>query len=80
MVWKMCTLKKIRQDRGLERIDVAEKLKSSIETVISIETARKKITLDEAAKLANVYKLSLDDIFEAVQETKKEKKKNVAVL
>lgn len=55
-------LKYLRKTRGLTRKKAAVKLNIKEERLQDLETGRKELTLGEAIKCADLYKVSLDYI------------------
>ena len=58
-------LRVLRAERSLSQAALAEKLEVSRQTVNAIETGRYDPSLPLAFKLAQVFKLSIEDIFSA---------------
>ena len=58
------TLKALRNARGLTQQQLAEALSVSRQTIISIETGKYDPSLPLAFKLARLFSLTIEDIFE----------------
>lgn len=56
-------LKDIRKNRNITQEQLAEKLDVSRSKISSWETNRRDITMTDAVKLANLYNISLDNMF-----------------
>ncbi|MDJ0660586.1 MAG: helix-turn-helix transcriptional regulator [Crocosphaera sp.] len=59
------TVKALRERQNLTQQDVAEILRCSVKSVSSWDNARQLPKIDNAAKLARLYKVSLPELFEA---------------
>jgi putative transcriptional regulator len=57
-------LRELRQLRGLSQAELAEKLKVSRQTVNAIETEKYDPSLPLAFKIARLFRLKIDEIFE----------------
>ena len=57
-------LREIRTDAGLTQADLATKLNVSRQAVIALETDKQSPSLDLAYRIAAVFNLSVEDIFE----------------
>ena len=57
-------LREIRTDAGLTQADLATKLNVSRQAVIALETDKHSPSLDLAYRIAAVFNLSVEDIFE----------------
>lgn len=55
-------VKAMREQRGLLQHEVAEKMGISRPTYIAVESGKKQLTIDEAVKLADVLKTSVDEL------------------
>ncbi|MBY7009276.1 helix-turn-helix transcriptional regulator [Clostridium botulinum] len=55
----------IREKNRFSRNDVAKELKKSYDFVAGIEQGTRNINLNEAVKLAKLYKTSIEDIHKA---------------
>ncbi|MGX9758863.1 helix-turn-helix transcriptional regulator [Clostridioides difficile] len=58
---------KLREKKGLTKVDVAIALNITTSGVTGIERS-KKISLDKAIKLSKIYSVSIYDIFNASRE------------
>lgn len=58
-------LRELRSARGWSQSDLADKLNVSRQTVNAIETEKYDPSLPLAFKVARLFKLSIEDIFEA---------------
>ena len=56
-------LKEIRKSKKITQEQLAEKLDISRSKVSSWETNRRDMSISEAVKLANIYDISLDNLF-----------------
>lgn len=65
-------LKKIRKNKKITQEQLAEKLDISRSKVSSWETNRRDMNIFEAIKLANIYEVSLDNLFEINKITEEE--------
>lgn len=65
-------LKKLRKIRKITQEQLAEKLDVSRSKVSSWETNRRDMSVTDAIKLANVYEVSLDNLFEIDKVTEEE--------
>lgn len=65
-------LKKIRKSKKITQEQLAEKLDISRSKVSSWETNKRDMSITEAIKLANIYEVSLDNLFEINKITKEE--------
>lgn len=65
-------LKKIRKNKKITQEQLAEKLDISRSKVSSWETNRRDMNISEAIKLANIYEVSLDNLFEINKITEEE--------
>lgn len=65
-------LKKIRKNKKITQGQLAEKLDISRSKVSSWETNRRDMNISEAIKLANIYEVSLDNLFEINKITEEE--------
>lgn len=65
-------LKKLRKSKKITQEQLAEKLDISRSKVSSWETNRREMSITEAIKLANIYEVSLDNLFEIEKITKDE--------
>lgn len=50
-------------NRKLSRLDVGKLIGRSEDCIEGIETGERHLTIEEAARLANIYKITLDDIY-----------------
>jgi putative transcriptional regulator len=57
-------LRELRQTRGLSQAELAEKLKVSRQTVNAIETEKYDPSLPLAFKIARLFRLKIEEIFE----------------
>lgn len=57
-------LREIRKSRNITQEQLAEKLDISRSKVSSWETNRRDMSITEAVKLADIYEVSLDNLFE----------------
>jgi putative transcriptional regulator len=57
-------LREFRQMRGLSQAELAEKLKVSRQTVNAIETEKYDPSLPLAFKIARLFRLKIEEIFE----------------
>ena len=57
-------LRELRQMRGLSQAELAEKLKVSRQTVNAIETEKYDPSLPLAFKIARLFRLKIEEIFE----------------
>ena len=57
-------LKKLRKSKKITQEQLAEKLDISRSKVSSWETNRRDMSITEAIRLANIYEVSLDNLFE----------------
>jgi putative transcriptional regulator len=57
-------LRELRQLRGLSQAELAEKLQVSRQTVNAIETEKYDPSLPLAFKIARLFRLKIDEIFE----------------
>ncbi|HBF5866273.1 helix-turn-helix transcriptional regulator [Clostridioides sp. ZZV14-6044] len=58
---------KLREKKGLTKVDVAIALNMTTSGITGIERS-KKISLDKAIKLSKIYSVSIYDIFNASRE------------
>jgi len=58
------SLRELRQLRGLSQAELAEKLQVSRQTVNAIETEKYDPSLPLAFKIARLFRLKIDEIFE----------------
>ncbi len=65
-------LKKLRKSKKITQEQLAEKLDISRSKVSSWETNRRDMSITEAIKLANIYEVSLDNLFEINNITEEE--------
>lgn len=65
-------LKKLRKSKKITQEQLAEKLEISRSKVSSWETNRRDMSITDAIKLANIYEVSLDNLFEINKITKEE--------
>ena len=65
-------LKKLRKNKNITQEQLAEKLDISRSKVSSWETNRRDMSITEAIKLANIYEVSLDNLFEINEITEEE--------
>lgn len=65
-------LKKIRKNKKITQEQLAEKLDISGSKISSWETNRRDMNISEAIKLANIYEVSLDNLFEINKITEEE--------
>ena len=56
-------LKALRADRGWSQVDLADRLEVSRQSVIAIETGRYDPSLPLAFKIAELFGLSIEDVF-----------------
>lgn len=56
-------IEKIRKEKGLKQVDLAEKLKVSRQTISSLENGRYNPSLILAFKIANFFQLKIEDVF-----------------
>lgn len=61
-------VREIRTERNLSQADVAEALGVSRQTVISIERGRYSPSLPLAFKIAHLFDLTVDEMFDATKE------------
>ncbi|MDU3597545.1 helix-turn-helix transcriptional regulator [Clostridium butyricum] len=66
----------IRKQKKLKRVDVAVLIEKSIVFIEGIETGKREPKITEAKKLAEIYNVTLDEIFSAIK-SKSEKLKDV---
>ena len=64
------TLKQLREAAGLTQNDVAKKMNSLQHRISRYENGGRTPTLEQAAKLAKIYGVTLEAIYEAVKEQK----------
>jgi putative transcriptional regulator len=57
-------LRELRQMRGLSQAELAEKLKVSRQTVNALETEKYDPSLPLAFKIARLFRLKIEEIFE----------------
>lgn len=57
-------LKELRKNKNITQEQLAEKLDISRSKVSSWETSKRAMNITEAIKLANIYEISLDNMFE----------------
>jgi putative transcriptional regulator len=57
-------LRELRQMRGLSQADLGEKLKVSRQTVNAIETEKYDPSLPLAFKIARLFRLKIEEVFE----------------
>jgi putative transcriptional regulator len=57
------SLKALRADKGWSQVDLADRLEVSRQSVIAIETGRYDPSLPLAFKIAELFGLSIEDIF-----------------
>lgn len=65
-------LKELRKSKKITQEHLAEKLDISRSKVSSWETNRRDMSITEAIKLANIYEVSLDNLFEINRITEEE--------
>lgn len=65
-------LKELRKNKKVTQEQLAEKLDISRSKVSSWETNRRDMSITEAIKLANIYEVSLDNLFEINKITEEE--------
>lgn len=65
-------LKELRKNKKITQEQLAEKLDISRSKVSSWETNRRDMSITEAIKLANIYEVSLDNLFEINKITEEE--------
>lgn len=65
-------LKELRKSKKVTQEQLAEKLDISRSKVSSWETNRRDMSITEAIKLANIYEVSLDNLFEINKITEEE--------
>ncbi len=65
-------LKELRKSKKITQEQLAEKLDISRSKVSSWETNRREMSITEAIKLANIYEVSLDNLFEINKITEEE--------
>lgn len=65
-------LKELRKNKKITQEQLAEKLDISRSKVSSWETNRRDMSITEAIKLANIYEVSLDNLFEINRITEEE--------
>lgn len=65
-------LKELRKSKKITQEQLAEKLDISRSKVSSWETNRRDMSITEAIKLANIYEVSLDNLFEINKITEEE--------
>ena len=65
-------LKKLRKNKKITQEQLAEKLDVSRSKVSSWETNKRDMSITEAIKLANIYEVSLDNLFDINKITKDE--------
>lgn len=65
-------LKELRKSKKITQEQLAEKLDISRSKVSSWETNRRDMSITEAIKLANIYEVSLDNLFEINSITEEE--------
>ena len=65
-------LKKLRKSKKITQEQLAEKLDISRSKVSSWETNRRDMSITEAIRLANIYEVSLDNLFEIKKITEEE--------
>lgn len=65
-------LKNLRKIKKITQEQMAEKLNVSRSKVSSWETNRRDMSVTDAIKLANIYKVSLDNLFEIDKITEEE--------
>lgn len=65
-------LKKLRKCKKITQEQLAEKLDISRSKVSSWETNKRDMSITDAIKLANIYEVSLDNLFEINKITEKE--------
>lgn len=65
-------LKKLRKCKKITQEQLAEKLDISRSKVSSWETNRRDMSITDAIKLANIYEVSLDNLFEINKITEEE--------
>ena len=56
-------LKALRADRGWSQVDLADRLEVSRQSVIAIETGRYDPSLPLAFKIAELFGLTIEDVF-----------------
>jgi putative transcriptional regulator len=56
-------LKALRADKGWSQVDLADRLEVSRQSVIAIETGRYDPSLPLAFKIAELFGLSIEDVF-----------------
>lgn len=56
-------LKALRADRGWSQLDLAERIEVSRQSVIAIETGRYDPSLPLAFKIAELFELSIEEVF-----------------
>ena len=64
------TLKQLREAAGLTQNDVAKKMNSLQHHISRYENGERIPKLSQAAKLAKIYGVTMETIYEAVQEQK----------
>lgn len=65
-------LKELRKSKKITQEQLAEKLDISRSKVSSWETNKRDMSITDAIKLANIYEVSLDNLFEINKITKEE--------
>lgn len=65
-------LKELRKNKKITQEQLAEQLDISRSKVSSWETNRRDMSITEAIKLANIYEVSLDNLFEINKITEEE--------
>jgi putative transcriptional regulator len=58
-------VRKLRADRGWSQADLADRLEVSRQTINAIETGRYDPSLPLAFKIARLFKLRIEDVFDA---------------
>ena len=56
-------ISELRKERGLTQIDLADRLNVTRQTIISLESGRYKASLVLAHKIAQLFNLTIEDVF-----------------
>jgi transcriptional regulator with XRE-family HTH domain len=67
------TLKNLRKNVKLHQHEVAEKLNCTIQQISNYERGKRGMPLDKAAKLAEIYGVTIDEIFRAFMEGREQR-------